>query len=68
MLRKKRLEKAMTNETISIRAYQLWQARGCPEGEDGGADWQAAKDQLVDEAGRRKPLRRLWARLRNRAA
>ncbi|MGI9428640.1 MAG: DUF2934 domain-containing protein [Bythopirellula sp.] len=59
----------ITNETISIRAYQLWEARGRPEC-DGTEDWQNAKDQLGAESvpSRRRPLRRLLARLKNRAA
>ena len=60
----------ITDDTISIRAYQLWQDRGCPEC-DGAEDWQAAHQQLVaesEQSGRRQPLRRFWDRLRNRAA
>ena len=60
----------ITDETISIRAYQLWEARGRPDC-DGTEDWQNAKDQLSSETERllrRRPLRRLLARLRNRAA
>ena len=66
----RRTVEPITDETISVRAYQLWQARGCPES-DGSDDWQNAKEQLLAESrqtGRRKPLRRLVARLRNRAA
>ena len=60
----------VSDEAISIRAYQLWQARGCPEC-DGSEDWHAAQQQLTTEAehaGRRRPLRRIWERLRKRAA
>jgi len=68
--RTRHVENQVNNETISIRAYQLWEARGCPES-SGSEDWQAAKAQLDSEAqrsGRGRPLRRLLARLRNRAA
>jgi len=68
--RNRRRTDPVTNETISFRAYELWQARGCPES-NGDEDWLTAKEQLtaeVEQSGRRKPLRRLFARLRNRAA
>ena len=70
LLRNRLKDPKVTNEAIASRAYQLWQARGCPEG-DGQDDWQAAKMQLLAEAKqshRRKPLRRLISRIRNRAA
>ena len=71
MLRQdERAADSMSNEKISIRAYQLWQDRGCPEC-DGSEDWQVAQQQLAVEAeqtSRRRPLRRLWDRLRIRAA
>jgi Protein of unknown function (DUF2934) len=35
----------VTDDEIAQRAYELWQARGCPEG-DGSEDWHAAKAQL----------------------
>ncbi len=70
----------VTEETIAQRAYEIWQQRGCPVG-DGADDWQAARDQLQAEhfsngrfsddsslPPRRRPLKRLFAKLRNRAA
>ena len=39
---------AITEEQISKRAYELWEARGCPQG-NGSDDWQAAKAQLLAE-------------------
>jgi hypothetical protein len=63
-------ENQVTNETISIRAYQLWEARGRPDC-DGSDDWQTAKAQLDTEAqqsAERRPLQRLMARIRNKAA
>jgi len=36
-------------ELIAARAYEIWQQRGCPMGEDGCEDWYAARDQLEQE-------------------
>jgi hypothetical protein len=33
-------------EEIARRAYEIWQSRGCPEG-DGAEDWQAAETELI---------------------
>ena len=33
-------------EEIARRAYEIWQARGCPPG-DGSEDWQAATAELL---------------------
>ncbi len=58
----------ITDEMISERAYQIWQSRGCPQG-DGGNDWEVAKQQLERESrGALGSLRRIIARLRTRAA
>ena len=60
----------ITEDAIAKRAYELWQFRGCPEG-DGLDDWHVAREQLENEimtSLRRRPLRRLIARIRNRAA
>jgi hypothetical protein len=63
-------EQNVSSEEIARRAYELWQARGCPQG-DGSADWQAAEAEL--KAGRQfrngsanGRLRRWWHRLRRR--
>lgn len=69
-IRNRRRVDPITDETISIRAYELWQARGCPDN-SGDQDWQTAKEQLAfeaDQSSRRRPLRNFFARLRNRAA
>lgn len=61
-------EPPISDDTIAKRAYELWQARGCPHG-DGNDDWQLAKKQLQAEAHRRQPpILRLLSRLRSRAA
>ena len=69
----------ITDDAIARRAYEIWESRGCPEG-DGNDNWEAAKLQLLAESGsseastdsmsgsRRGPLLRLFDRLRNRAA
>ena len=65
---KQRLE--VTDEAVAQRAYDLWQKRGCPEG-DGAEDWQVAFEQVQAEVSlppRRRPLKRLFAKLCNRAA
>ncbi len=69
MFTKKPQSTAMvTEEAIAQRAYEFWQARGCPES-DGSEDWQAAEAALIAEAKQAKrPIKRLFARLRNRAA
>jgi hypothetical protein len=53
----------ITKESIALRAYQLWEARGCPEG-DGDQDWQQALLQL--ETAQQRPLSRLWSRFKRR--
>jgi hypothetical protein len=60
----------VTQEEIARRAYEIWQSRGCPEG-DGSQDWQAAEMQLIAERVRRNGstqdrVRSLWSRLRER--
>ena len=59
-----------SDETISLRAYLRWESRGCPVS-DGAEDWEAAETQLRGETQtveRRQPLRKLFARMRRRAA
>jgi hypothetical protein len=58
----------VTEEAIAQRAYELWEARGCPES-NGDEDWQSAQAELLAEAEQpKRPITRLFARLRNRAA
>ena len=40
------MEQELPTEDIARRAYELWQARGCPPG-DGSEDWQAAEAELA---------------------
>lgn len=37
-----------TDERIKQRAYQLWQAQGCPENSD-KMFWFAAREQLIEQ-------------------
>jgi hypothetical protein len=39
-------EPVVSEEEIARRAYEIWQARGCPPS-DGSEDWQAAKAELL---------------------
>jgi hypothetical protein len=36
-------------ELISARAYEIWERRGCPMGQDSAEDWFAARGQLEQE-------------------
>ena len=36
----------VSQDEIARRAYEIWQARGCPPG-DGNEDWQAAEAELL---------------------
>lgn len=36
----------LSEQEIARRAYEIWQARGCPPS-DGQEDWEAAKDELT---------------------
>jgi hypothetical protein len=33
---------------VRVRAYELWQARGCPDGSD-LEDWLAAEQELTEQ-------------------
>ncbi len=59
-------------DQIARRAYEIWQARGCPAG-DGSQDWQAAEAEFVAARVRRngstqERLRSLWGRVRQKVA
>ena len=62
----------VSQEEIARRAYEIWQARGCPPG-DGRQDWQAAETELLAARVCRNGttqdrLRSLWQRVRERIA
>ena len=55
---------------IAQRAYELWEARGCPPS-DGAEDWRNAEKQIMGEEQNvrgRGPLLRLFDRMRKKAA
>ena len=37
----------LTQESIAVRAYELWQERGCPEGQS-EIDWFQAEEELLN--------------------
>ena len=39
-------EVVVSDQEIARRAYEIWEARGCPPG-DGADNWQAAKAELI---------------------
>ena len=58
----------VTDDEIAQRAYQIWEARGCPPG-DGADDWQTAKAELMAaRVGRngstQKRVQAWWRRVR----
>jgi hypothetical protein len=62
----------VTDDEIARRAYEIWQARGCPQG-DGQDDWEAAKNELFSSRiGRngstQQRLQSWWRRVTERIA
>jgi hypothetical protein len=49
-----------SEQTIAMRAYGRWQARGCPWG-DGREDWFAAQAELLQEAPKPKARAKMQA-------
>jgi hypothetical protein len=39
-------ETGVSHDEIARRAYEIWQSRGCPQG-DGSEDWHTAEDELL---------------------
>jgi hypothetical protein len=63
-------ESIVSEEEIARRAYELWQARGCPPG-DGTEDWQAAERELIARrfsrnGTRGRGLLNWWRRVREK--
>lgn len=56
-------ESEVSEEEIARRAYELWQARGCPAS-DGSEDWEAARAELTagraDRNGSTQQRMRSW--------
>ena len=62
----------VSDEDVAQRAYEIWQARGCPAS-DGSDDWKTALTQLTAERiGRNgsthERLRTWWNKVRQKAA
>jgi Protein of unknown function (DUF2934) len=56
----------LPQEKIARRAYELWQARGCPPG-DGTEDWETAKSEIMAELGQSNGnLWSWWCRVRQK--
>ena len=39
----------LPEQLIAMRAYEKWQRRGCPMGQDAAQDWYAARAELEQE-------------------
>jgi hypothetical protein len=39
----------LPDELVAARAYEIWQRRGSPTGQDTSVDWLAAKSELEQE-------------------
>ena len=62
----------LSEQEIARRAYEIWQARGCPPS-DGQEDWEAAKDELtaarVARSGStQQRIQSWWSRVRQKIA
>jgi hypothetical protein len=62
----------ISQDDIARRAYEIWQARGCPA-TDGSDEWKAAEAELVAARVRRngstqQRLRSIWGRVRQTIA
>jgi hypothetical protein len=64
-------ETIVSEEEVARRAYERWQARGCPPS-DGSEDWRAAEQELIatrysrnGETGR--GLLSWWRRVRDKS-
>ena len=62
----------VSDDQIARRAYEIWQARGCPQG-DGQEDWEAAKSELMSgrisrNGSTQQRLQSWWRRVTERIA
>lgn len=60
----------ISKDEIARRAYDNWQARGCPLG-DGTTDWQAAEAELLADrvdrgASTQQRMQSWWQRVREK--
>ena len=68
----KTMQREIPQEEIAHRAYEIWEARGCPPG-DGDQDWRAAEAELLGSRVRRngstqQRLQSWWGRVRQKIA
>ena len=62
----------VSDDEIARRAYQIWEARGCPPG-DGREDWEAAKAELTSSrisrnGSTQQRVQSWWQRMREKIA
>jgi hypothetical protein len=60
----------ISDDEIAQRAYEIWQARGCPPG-DGSEDWRTAEAELMATRVRRngstqQRMQTWWQRMRDK--
>jgi hypothetical protein len=65
-------QRKIRQEEIARRAYEIWQARGCPAS-DGSEDWQAAEAELLGGRVQRngstqQRVQSWWSRVRQKIA
>ena len=63
-------EPGISHDEIARRAYEIWQAKGCPPG-DGSDNWQAAQAELLASRIRRNGstqhrMQSWWERMRRK--
>jgi hypothetical protein len=64
------VQPTISKEEIARRAYEIWQARGCPPG-DGSEDWRTAEAELsatrVSRNGStQQRMQTWWERMRDK--
>ena len=62
----------ISDNEIAERAYEIWQSRGCPEG-DGNQDWETARAEIMASRIARNGstqarLQTWWQRVREKIA
>jgi hypothetical protein len=63
-------QSTISKDEIARRAYEIWQARGCPPG-DGSEDWRTAEAELTAirvarNGSTQERLQTWWQRMRHR--
>ena len=65
-------QREIPQDQIARRAYEIWQARGCPPG-DGNQDWQTAEAEFLAarvsrNGSTQERLQSWWGRVREKIA